>query len=42
MNEYNDIINICGKSQKIPGFIDNKLLDAEKIKNEFIKWLHIQ
>ena len=42
IDKYNDIINICGKSQKIPGFIDNKLLDAEKIKNEFIKWLHIQ
>ena len=42
IDKYNDIINICGKSQKIPGYIDNKLLDAEKIKNEFIKWLHIQ
>ena len=42
IDKYNDIINICGKSQKTPGFIDNKLLDAEKIKNEFIKWLHIQ
>lgn len=42
VDKYNDIINICGESKKIPGYIDNKILTPEQIKNEFLKWLHIQ
>lgn len=39
VDKADDIINICGSSPKIPGYIDSSTVQAEQIKNEFLTWL---
>lgn len=37
-----DIVQeICGVSEKVPGYINSEILTAEKLKNEFITWLRL-
>ena len=39
INKKEDIINICGVTPKIPGYIDSSVVTAEQIKNEFLSCL---
>lgn len=41
VDKLSDIQEICGITNKVPGYIDSSIVSAEEFKNEFLTWLNL-
>lgn len=41
VDKLEEIQEICGITNKVPGYIDSSIVSAEDIKNEFLSWLRL-
>jgi len=39
IDKASDVMDICGITTKVPGYIDSSIVTAEQLKNEFLSWL---